>query len=303
MIQCSVEEIEMRLSREEVELFYRLYRPLLVYANAKLNMVKGVSSPDEIEEIPLEETNRIRVELYKHPELMESFVTENPFNFSEEELRVIRSWKDFVKGRFIILRHLRNYTIFLDPDDPPKAYGVLALRTSFQEMFPYLPVMVEAVLLPFEGRIIYDGVLRPYLIRFGGGIRRSFNDAYQMAKSMFGIITSLPFEEKARWSDADRLRFYLKSERNREIYSKEIERLIEKDPALLRLYHQEMGKIHARTYGRKLREIGVRRGWFAILEGVIIASGKTRDEVERVLKSILPAERREFVYIFQLKGK
>ena len=283
MIQCPVEEIEMRLSREEVELFYRLYRPLLVYANAKLNMVKGVSSPDEIEEIPLEETNRIRVELYKHPELMESFVRENPFNFSEEELRVIRSWKDFVKGRFIILHHLRNYTIFLDPDDPPKAYGVLALGTSFQEMFPYLPVMVEAVLLPFEGRIIYDGVLRPYLIRFGGGIRRSFN--------------------KARWSDADRLRFYLKSERNREIYSKEIERLIEKDPTLLRLYHQEMGKIHARTYGRKLREIGVRRGWFAILEGVIIASGKTRGGVERVLKSILPAERREFVYIFQLKGK
>jgi hypothetical protein len=293
----------MGLSREEVELFYRLYYSLLAYANVKLNTVKGVSSPDDIEEIPLKETNKIRVELYKHPELIESFVAENPFDFSEEELKLVRSWKDFVKGRFIILRHLRNYTIFLDPDDPPKAYGVLALKTSFQEMFPYLPVMVEAVLLPFKDKIIYDSILRPYLIRFGGGIKRSLNDAYQKAKSMFGVITSLPFEEKARWSDADRLRFYLKSERNREMYSKEIERLIERDPALLRLYHQEMGKIHARSYGRKLREIGLREGWFAILEGIIIAGGETKDEVERVLKSILPAERRDFVYIFQLKGK
>lgn len=293
----------MKLSVKEADLFYKLYYSLLVYANMKLNIVKSLSSPYDIEEIPIEETNKLRVELYKHPELMDSFALENPFNFSDEELELVRSWKDFVKGRFIVLRHLKNYTIFLDPEEPPKAYGVLALRTSFQEIFPFLPMMVEAVLLPFKDRIIYDSVLQPYLIRFGGGIRRSLNDKYQKAKSMFGIITSLPFGEKDGWSDADRLRFYLRSERNREIYEEEIESLIGKDPDLLRLYHQEMGKIHARRYGRKLRELGITRGWFAILEGIIIAGGGSRDEVERVLRAILPADKRDFVYIFQLKGK
>jgi len=52
-----------------------------------------------------------------------------------------------------------------------------------------------------------------------------------------------------------------------------------------------------------LREIGLNNAWFAILEGVIVASGPTRDEVEKILQEILPAEKREFVYIFHLKGK
>ena len=68
-------------------------------------------------------------------------------------------------------------------------------------------------------------------------------------------------------------------------------------------YRQEMGKIYARTYGKRLREIGLTNAWFAILEGMTIASGATKDEVERILQCILPTGRRKFVYIFRLKEK
>lgn len=86
------------------------------------------------------------------------------------------------------------------------------------------------------------------------------------------------------------------------MYWEKIEELIE-DPELLKLYHQEMGKIHARTYGKQLREIGLVDAWFAILEGIIVASGKTKDEVKQTLNKILPAEKRDFVYLFHLKKK
>ena len=85
------------------------------------------------------------------------------------------------------------------------------------------------------------------------------------------------------------------------MYQEEIENLINKKPELLMLYHQEMGKVHARTYGRRLREMGVKSGWFAILEGTLIASGTTKDEVERILQCLLPPEKRKFVYLFRLK--
>jgi hypothetical protein len=52
-----------------------------------------------------------------------------------------------------------------------------------------------------------------------------------------------------------------------------------------------------------LREIGLNNAWFAILEGIVIASGKTKDEVEQTLQDIVPIEKKEFVYIFQLKDK
>ena len=295
----------MKLSKEDVELFYRLYHPLLAYVNKKFEIIEGIDSSKDFKKFSIEEINKLRDRLYKHPELINSFVAENPLSFSENELKIINSWKEFVKGKFLIFRYLKNYTVFLDTNESPKAYGVLALDSTFEEMVgPYLPVMVEAVLLPFNDKIIYDSIFFPYHMTFGGGIRRSFNDAYQEAKSRFGIIISLPFSiKKVEQSDAARLKYYLKSKRNREKYWEEIEELINKNPSLLTLYHQEMGKIYARTYGKRLREIGLTNAWFAILEGITIASGVTKDEVERILRCILPTGKRKFVYIFQLKEK
>jgi hypothetical protein len=43
-----------------------------------------------------------------------------------------------------------------------------------------------------KGQIIYDGLLAPYSISFGGGIKRMLNEEYNRAKETFGIITSLP---------------------------------------------------------------------------------------------------------------
>jgi len=97
------------------------------------------------------------------------------------------------------------------------------------------------------------------------------------------------------------LRFYLRNEDNRERYCEEIDELISSDPELLTLYYQELGRINARRYGKRLREIGLAKGWFAVFEDTIIASGATKDEVERALQRILPAEKRKFVYIFRLK--
>ena len=295
----------MKLSKENVEMFYKLYHPLLVYVNKRYKIIDGINSPRDFKKFSIEKINKLRDRLYKEPELMDSFVSENPLCFSTNELEMIGSWKNFVKGTFYIFRYLKNYTIFLDADKTPKAYGVFSLTTTFEEMIgPYLPIMVDAVLLPFNDKIIYDSIFSPYSITFGGGIRRSLSDAYQEAKSRFGIITSLPFEpKKAEQSDTDKLRFYLRSERNRERYREEIDRLIATDLDLLTFYHQEMGKIHARTYGKRLREIGLTKAWFAIFKGTIIASGTTRDDVERILQSLLPSEKRKFVYIFQLKGK
>jgi hypothetical protein len=295
----------MRLSKEDVKLFYRLYNPLLVYVNKKFKIIEGIDSPEDLKKFSIKKINKLRDGLYKHSELINSFVAENPLNFSANELKVIGSWKEFIKGRFLIFRYLKNYTVFLNTDKSPKAYGVLALNTAFEEMVgSYLPVVVEAVFLPFNGKIVYDGILFPYSMTFGGGIRRSLNDAYQEAKSRFGIITSLPFStEKVEESDAARLKFYLRSKGNSERYWEEIEELINKDPGLLTFYHQEMGKIHARTYGKRLREIGLTNAWFAILEGTTIASGATKNEVERILQCILPTEKKKFVYIFRLKGK
>ena len=60
------------------------------------------------------------------------------------------------------------------------------------------PIMVQAVLLPFKGKIIYDGILSFYNVYFGRGIRSGLNEAYMAAKQNDRIITTLEPEMAKR---------------------------------------------------------------------------------------------------------
>ncbi len=162
---------------------------------------------------PVEDRVRVRNQLFDNSRLIDSFAGANPFGFSEEEVEIVRTWKHFVRDKFYVFRHLKKYTIFLNSSAPPRTYGVLFLSESLKELFPFLPVMVEGALLPFRGRVIYDGYLSAYAIHFGGGIRRGFKETYDLAKTTCGIITSLPFDQKEQESrHENKLKYYLKNE-------------------------------------------------------------------------------------------
>ena len=62
---------------------------------------------------------------------------------------------------------------------------------------------------------------------------------------------------EAEQSDEEQLKFYLRNERNREMYWDEVVTLVHKSRSLETLYHQEMGKVHARAYSKQLRDIGL----------------------------------------------
>jgi hypothetical protein len=113
--------------------------------------------------LPPQSRGKARDALYEHRELIGQFVTENPAGLSHDELEIIASWRHALVGRFYILRHLKTYTIFLSAGDKPyKAYGVLGLADPIEEVVgPYLPILANAVLLPFKGQITYDGLLAP----------------------------------------------------------------------------------------------------------------------------------------------
>ena len=143
----------MRLSASEVELFYKLHPALLFYAKQQLSLARHVTTIPQLLAMPEEERYAIRSALYEHRDLIDTFIQENPQGFSAEELAIVASWKDGVQGQFYVWRHLKHYTIFLDADSPPKAYGVLALHDDFADLFPHVPILIETILLPFKDQI------------------------------------------------------------------------------------------------------------------------------------------------------
>ena len=180
----------MKLSTEDAALFFKLMWRLQFYVNQQHQILPDVGSVDDYVAVMQTERVQVRDVLWENPELIDAYVAENPHNLPDDELDIIRKWKRFVVGAFHIFRYLKKHAIFVGDD---QVYGVLALYDSLEEMLygRRLPIMVQAVLLPFKGRIVYDGTLNFYNIHFGGGIRSHLKEEYMAAKQNGRIVTTL----------------------------------------------------------------------------------------------------------------
>ena len=186
----------MLLTPTEAELFFKLHRALMFFVNQQLHVLPDIKTIDEYSGQSPEVRLKVHKAFLDEIDLIEKFIDDNPAGLIEEELEIVQSWHGLVAGKFFIFRYLKKYTVFLSSDDQPIAYGVLALTEPFEDLVgPYLPVMTETMLLPFKGKIIYDGHLNSFRISFGGGMRRSFKESYEAAKKRLGIVTSLPISE------------------------------------------------------------------------------------------------------------
>jgi len=184
----------MQLPLEDVEQFFRLHRSLMFFVNRRLKVIdEEVATPEVYSGFPPEARLKVHQALLDHIDLIDAFADENPFRFSDEDLIIVRSWKHLVTGAFYAFRQLQDHMILLSSTEPVVAYGVVALFDPFEAIVgPYLPRMIKTTLLPFKGRIVYDGLVTGYNISFGGGIKRRLNEDYKEAKERSGIVTSLP---------------------------------------------------------------------------------------------------------------
>lgn len=294
---------EMMVDVETEDRFLHLYAQLLFSVNERFDVLPDVETVEELERRDLAELFPLREKLYEADTeaVIESFVAENPTGLSEADLDRIAGWTDYEYGEYVVVRHLEEYAVFLDWSDPPRAFGVRAVRMPFTDLWTEarLPVMVsKAVLLPFEGQIVTDGWFVIQQIVFGGNISTDVDDAYEEAKHRFGIIESLPPPGEPEKSDAERLRFYMKNKRNRERYAEEIQQLKAKTEDLERIYHQELGKARARSLGRELRDTDLQEAYFAIYDDRIVASGTSEEQVREVLAGIMPDGKENHPYIY-----
>lgn len=292
------------LDKKDIDLYYRLHWSLLFYVNQKYRVIEELNEPILKHENP-EKVMELYEKLFSHLELIDSFAVENPLKFNHDELDIIKSWKNYVKDRFLIVAHLKEYSVFMTAGKDKKAYGVLGLIDNIEDVVPPLmPLYVETILFPFKGRIIYCGLMNTYNIQIGRNMRLGIQAEYQQAKRKFGIITSLdtPVRERED-SDEELIKFYARSMSNRETYGEEIEAILTDKPELKDVYHREIGSSNARKIAKRFSEIGLTPGWFAIFEDVVIASGKSEKEVRAQVANIMPEDKREGAHVFRFRGK
>ncbi len=187
----------MKLSTEDAELFFNLIWSWQFFVNQKTNELPDVKSIDEYKVLSAEEKIMIRELCCSLPDLLDEYLTINPDNFDAEKLAIMAQWKQTVSGKFYIERYLKKHAIFISEDNE-KVYAVSGLHDGFDEMLhkSYLPLYCETSLLPFKGKLVYDGLLSSYNVHFGGGIKRSLKNVYMKAKQNGKIIDS--FDKKPK---------------------------------------------------------------------------------------------------------
>lgn len=189
----------MLLSREDAEMFYKLHCALMQFVTEKIQGDRVLSSAADYRSLPAEKRQEVVQTFLGRLDLIDVFLKANPAKLKEEELGIVSSWRHLVAGRFVALRQLKKHMVLLACDEEATAYGVMGLVDPMERVIPNpLPAMIETVLLPFRGKIIYDGVVSAFNVTFGPGSRGGFEEEFRAAKANQGIVTSLPRGTPAR---------------------------------------------------------------------------------------------------------
>ena len=182
----------MNLPYEDATLFFKLRWSLLAYVNRRLEIIPTLAANQDFSKRPITQTIQVRDALHKQPELLEDYVATNPDDLPPAELAIVASWRHGIHGDFYVMRYLKPYTVFMG-GKPLRLYGVLSLYDPLEVVTQGapLPIYIQATLLPFRDRIVYDGILNFYNVLFGRGISTSLSEDYSRLKEQEGIIEQL----------------------------------------------------------------------------------------------------------------
>ena len=185
----------MHLSEDDAALFFKIWIGLLNYVNDKYKIAFRIGKITKNISFRPGKLVAIRSKLWENKEVISEYVEKSADTLTKREINILKSWEAYeISGIFAIMKHMKAYSVFMTHGENPKLYGVSGITDSIGEKIPasMLPILTEAVLLPFEGKIIYDSLLIPYDMRLGSDISMEMERTYHELKKKDGIIVHLP---------------------------------------------------------------------------------------------------------------
>ena len=177
----------MTLEKQDAELFYQLWFPLLDFVNKKYKICPQIKEINQSQGIAPSDAKAIANYLWSHTEMLMEYLAEA--QLPEEQAQIVAGWEQCKPGKYIMERHLKKGTVFISEEDQ-KVYMVQGLFSTWEEMMGKGPVLLDAVLIPFRDCIISDGLVMAYPVHFGPGWGDAFKEIYRKAKEEQLICSS-----------------------------------------------------------------------------------------------------------------
>ena len=146
----------MVLTRLQRRRFYSLLDKLTLYANEQLEVLpENELRADGERELDEQAQGRILRKLWQRPELIDSYVDENPDGLSAGEVSLLSSWRDGLSGTFIVDAFPDGKVRFIAGGCGFDVVGISQEPVVLVDY--YLPCAVQATLIPFDGVIVFAG--------------------------------------------------------------------------------------------------------------------------------------------------
>ena len=158
--------------------FYNLYFSLLEYVNNKYHIDTSLKKIYKQEYLDPNQLMPIIEYLFEDKEkIIDAYIKDNPHNFNSEDLEKVSKFKQGIRGMFTIAKYEEDYTALLASD---RVYMIKGLNSNIDEVIPYhdIPCIVTTSLFPYDGVIIYDGLLSTYPISMGTSFAKIVEKEY-----------------------------------------------------------------------------------------------------------------------------
>jgi len=129
---------------------------ILFFVGKQLNIIPKETDFKGFKNLDFKVKFKCRVAMYKNDHLLEKYLELNLSSLTNAQSQILEGFKKRITSDFVILKCLANEAIFIDSKDN-KFYAVKALSNPFNLFFDEFPVIISTTIIPFKGKIIYDG--------------------------------------------------------------------------------------------------------------------------------------------------
>ena len=193
-----------RMTLEDVGKYYELFNKLMVFVQNDYADKNGKEKLTELFTLKFDGTyagrdylieNGEMVNIVEHlnsnRDLITRFIEAKQDELDDKELEVYKEWENFISAECMILQTHNDSEVLAWDMAANKVYLVYGLYDPLASLLPRLPFYADMVLLPFKGRIVFNGLLMGKDIEYGKNILRTLIELYKKDIKENGIVMEL----------------------------------------------------------------------------------------------------------------
>lgn len=190
-----------KLSKSEVQNYYNCYNKLLTFVYSKYAKAKKRPKKDAIfnimengtyfcdfELMNSGEISDIRDYFAKNSKIIDEYLSNEQASLTQIEFQTIKSFKNILYDQFIIMEKINNSEVLAWNLKNKKIYLVYGLYDPIAEIIPSFPCIASLILLGYQDRIIYDGLMGINSVEIGDNMLSNLIEEYKNLRDANGVI-------------------------------------------------------------------------------------------------------------------